>query len=542
MASDVDTRTFIRILPESDGDRVGFFHTFNVPYSSRTRAFVEDEIVVDLTTGAQAKVLKDTADNQTANTGVLSVILEPGYEELSYTNGGPLQVLGSTIATADGSGYCVYVPRSAVAGGNNPHNLQYVDNQGQAYTRFGEGSPQFDAFGKMQISQAFILEEHIFTYSEHPDNFYDIQTAGASIIHQPLHSGTLLTTPTTSSATVERTSHQYYRYQAGTSQLIEMTAAFGDTGKANNIRYFGYGDEEDGVFFVLYESTVNVLLRSSVTGSVVDTRIAKSNWNVDKLDGSLDRETNPSRMNLDITKDNIYWIDFQWLGAGRIRYGIFGLDGSRITCHEIENANTNSFPYMRSGTLPVHAGNINFGGTTGSTSELRVWCMVVKTEGEYEPHQMHRGAARTNVPIIGNASSTHIATVRAVETLNGLTNRGYALMRHINLLNEKPDVPVIVEVVKNNPISGETWGAIASGAVIEVATDGTITEGGTIIWTGFNISYDTHDLSDVFTVRGETIKRHANASAADSYTIRARTITAGASVNLATSAHFGEIA
>jgi len=88
------------------------------------------------------------------------------------------------------------------------------------------------------------------------------------------------------------------------------------------------------------ESSIKIL-------KTVDTRISQKNFSIDKLDG-----TGPSGYVFDKNKMQMVFIDYSWYGAGKIRYGMRGLDGSIIYCHEIANNNVNTEAYMRSGNLP----------------------------------------------------------------------------------------------------------------------------------------------------------------------------------------------
>jgi len=79
-----------------------------------------------------------------------------------------------------------------------------------------------------------------------------------------------------------------------------------------------------------------------------DTKYPQSSWNIDKCDG-----TGPSGYNIDLTKMQMFYIDYSWYGAGFIRWGFRGPTGDVIYCHKIPNNNVNTEAYMRSGNLPA---------------------------------------------------------------------------------------------------------------------------------------------------------------------------------------------
>jgi hypothetical protein len=69
-------------------------------------------------------------------------------------------------------------------------------------------------------------------------------------------------------------------------------------------------------------------------------------WNIDKMDG-----TGASAYNLDLTKMQMFYIDYTWYGAGGVRFGFKNNRGEIIYCHRVPNNNVNTEAYMRSGNL-----------------------------------------------------------------------------------------------------------------------------------------------------------------------------------------------
>jgi len=61
--------------------------------------------------------------------------------------------------------------------------------------------------------------------------------------------------------------------------------------------------------------------------------------------------TGASLYNLDLTRMQMFYIDYTWYGAGAIRFGFKNNRGEVIYCHRIPNNNINTEAYMRSGNL-----------------------------------------------------------------------------------------------------------------------------------------------------------------------------------------------
>ena len=86
----------------------------------------------------------------------------------------------------------------------------------------------------------------------------------------------------------------------------------------------------------------------AIISKTQELRIPQSQWNLDKMDG-----TGPSGYNLDLSKMQMYYIDYSWYGAGFVRWGLRGTNGQVTYCHKLLNNNVNQEAYMRSGNLPA---------------------------------------------------------------------------------------------------------------------------------------------------------------------------------------------
>jgi hypothetical protein len=112
----------------------------------------------------------------------------------------------------------------------------------------------------------------------------------------------------------------------------------------------------------------------------VDFKIPQSEWNLDTVDG-----LGPSGYNVDLTKMQMFYIDYSWYGAGFIRWGLRGVDGNITYVHKMANNNTNAEAYMRSGNLPARYESNTFAKTTNlrtsSLTTISNQIPVVSTEG-----------------------------------------------------------------------------------------------------------------------------------------------------------------
>lgn len=242
-----------------------------------------------------------------------------------------------------------------------------------------DDSPNLDAFGRLRVSEPRPIFSSQLEYFERTwsiTNWQPWETviSGSGNTATNQNSASLSLNVTTAQGDkVVRQQHVYNRYQPGISQIVEVTGALVvKTGVRSRIGYF---DDEDGLFFEHDGSNLKVVLRNSSSGSVVETEVTQDNWNIDPLDGS-----GISNLILDISKIQIFVIDFQWLGAGSIRFG-FNIQGRLHYFHEINNANIISdSPYMRAANLPVRYEIENTSNTASNSSMLQI-CSSVYAEG-----------------------------------------------------------------------------------------------------------------------------------------------------------------
>ena len=397
----------------------------------------------------------------------------------------------------------VQVQVSHIADEKNPEQILSVDRQGAASIRFSEGQPTLTGFGSLNVSQATPLGVYESSSGSYDALFSVEEVTGGTNVYDDTGHGMLLLVTGSSGSEVKRTTNRYHYYLPGSSNIVLMTIACGDTGKTGNLRRWGAFDDTDGIYFELYESTVNAVIRSSTTGSVVETKVPQASWNGDKLNG-----TGLSEVSLTLTNINVWWMDYQWLGAGRVRFGIFGPDGSRITCHTFQNAGANTLPYMRTGTLPLTTQNLNF-SATGSSSQLRETCMAVYSEGRYADYAFWR-SSDINATATATASDTLLVALRSKTNAPGL-NHHNSIIAYPETLNVYSDQPVRIDITQGVTATGGTWTLGTADVSIEGSTDTAVTGLGSPFKTlFFGTGASTFNLSDFFEINDEGIMLNAD--------------------------------
>jgi hypothetical protein len=242
-----------------------------------------------------------------------------------------------------------------------------------------------DAFDRLRVSQPVTLFSSHSVFDKEPDLYGEVITGGGTSTH--ITNSYIEMSVSTSGDGVVRQSYEYIPYQPGKSKLMFFTGVINTAAVANVTSRIGCFDSTvqktvvsrggNGVFFEMSGTIMSVGLRTADDAGSPgdnDTTVAQTSWNLDAFDG-----TGPSGLTLttsDWQNTQLYVIDFQWLGVGRIRYGIY-YQGVIRYCHEILNTGKTA-PYMKLAKLPVRYEIFSTG--VGASGEMRMICASVMNE------------------------------------------------------------------------------------------------------------------------------------------------------------------
>ena len=367
--------------------------------------------------------------------------------------------------------------------GKDGWELVHIYNQ-HAYLKAAAGgtlssgslATNIDAFGRLRVTDTFTLGDYKHLYAI-DYNFIDYYVSGGSTTFNPNRASVTLAT---SASAASRTVHQtkmYHNYMPGKSQYIMSSFRFG-AAEPNVIKRTGYFDDHNGIFFEQDQTgSLQFVIRSATNGtaSIQENRVKQESWNVNTLLAG--------DVVLDITKAQLFWVDFQWLSIGRVRCG-FVVNGVNILCHTFDHSNKVDGAYMSSPNLPVRCEILNTTTATGSMEQI---CSSVMSEGGYE--ESGTTYAHTSValrPLTGSQSSL-IFAIRLKNSYNGLPNRAYVRLEDMSVYSENEAIKYIVVKLDSGSVTGGTWISEDVGSVVE--------------WNSGSMSYSTasaHELLNGF--------------------------------------------
>lgn len=522
----LSTRRYVGLPPDGVGKKIASRYVLYLEYNNATGEFFDNDTVVGGTSAVAGTVLRVIPTN--ATTGQLVIDLDDASFNAVFTVGENLLVNSVVIATAANAGTEVFYNEVVLVGGNNPANRQFIDDRGAQYTTFAQGSPQLDAFGRLKVSSPTVIGTYEMFYSSSLNKFSQIIQGTGSVTYSPNESLTTLQVNTQSGSRVALVADEYHQYLPGIGLTILQTVVCGDTGKTNLIRRWGYFDDANGVFWEQSGSIINAVIRTSTSGTPIETRIPQSSWNVDRVDGSESPLYNVSKFDLDVTKNNIYFIDFQWLGAGRIRFGVVTPAGEIIASHRVLNANSLATTYMGKANLPLRYEILN-ANTTSGTSEFKVVCASVQADVE-NYHAMVPTINRAQmVPsriVSSSTDFTHLFAARATQTVSGQDNR---VNVSVQSFTGYTSAPMIVEMVRNADLTNPVWVANGSDAALEGDISATANVSGSVIYVSVETGKFDINFSNIFNNASHArtdLHRKADITASpDTYSVRAKLVS-----------------
>jgi hypothetical protein len=332
-----------------------------------------------------------------------------------------------------------------------------------------------DAFGRLRVGEPYTLFDSTLRYGDDTRN-WDMATVGAgAATHNANTSSITMTVGTSQNDRVIRRTKRYFLYQPGKSLLTLNTFTMQPvTGVKQRVGYF---DDRNGVFLEQYGDTTAFVKRTSKTGTPTDIRVPQYMWNGDKLDGTGGAD-NPSGIELDMTKSQIFWADIEWLGVGSVRFG-FVIDGRYIVCHTIHHANEIQSTYMTTASLPITYEIINVDGSSAN-AYLEHICNSIISEGGFTPRVSTR-AISTALTGINLATSVFrpLVAIRLKSTRSG----GIVVPTGTNLYGLQ-STPFDYKVLQGATITGGAWVSAGNESHVEYNITATGLTGGDALLQG----------------------------------------------------------
>jgi hypothetical protein len=351
-----------------------------------------------------------------------------------------------------------------------------------AVEEYGD-TPSVDAFSRLRVSNPYTIFDSKQLHDKQPLFWDEVLGGNATSTHLPADARTRIAVTANAADYAIRQTKMRFNYQPGKSSavfftffnehvdgLIKRCGLFDGTG-TNNLT------PNNGIFF---ETNAGISWNIAKNGTVTE-RVLQPDWNVDTLDGSGDAD-NPSGLCLCSTATQIGFIDFEWLGVGRVRVG-FVIGGLIVYTHYFNHANVDGYSsvYMSTPNLPLRYDIQSDGVASGFIDHI---CTSVMAEGGREDNGIIRYASTAGTHVDANVENTIYAImgIRLKADYNDISVKILSAALQIQTATHK-----VEWLLKFNPTVADTFTyadqadsavQIARGALANTVTGGYDITGG----------------------------------------------------------------
>jgi hypothetical protein len=337
-------------------------------------------------------------------------------------------------------------------------------------------SPNLDAFGRLRVSEPRTLLDAKHLYDKLPLVFNETLSGTATSTFSANDSMVVMSTRQRNDIVIRQTKH-HFNYQPGksiqaffTGKMHPEEGIIKRAGLFQSLSSIPY-HPSDGMYLEVTttEPSFNIVKDGQVTS------IPRSQWNVDRLDG-----TGHSRCTVDFTAAQIFIIDYEWLGLGRVRFG-FMQAGKVYYAHYVEHKNSLDRPYITSPNQPVRYEIRQIGNTSGTMHHI---CSTVMIEGGEE--DVGKPIAVVNNKVTEIDTNYHaLVAIKLKESAHDSS----VVLKAVEVLNANSSNPGMYDVIVN-PSSVTPpfiWSDISNTAIQHAIniTAPVIVSGGYSLFKGF---------------------------------------------------------
>jgi len=299
-----------------------------------------------------------------------------------------------------------------------------------------------------------------------------------------------------------RQTTQRFNYQPGKSQLAIFTGILNPV--TNAIKRYGLFqsltsvpyEPNCGLYFETQtDSPSSIAVVQQNDGFLVPSLSARrENWNIDKLDGN-----GISGKTLNLSSANIFLIDYEWLGVGRVRFGVV-IDGQICYCHAFNNAGNIQGAYIKTPNLPVRA---ELRQTGNGTASMKMICCSVMSEGGADFTGVTKAVDSGDYPGLTIAAGARRAVIGVrlqsikLDSVNEVINASCIVIPQ----GASNQAAYHYELLHNPTLSaGGTWQNISSNSNFQYwsppAGGAGVTNEGTVIANGYGAVGTSIDLAN----------------------------------------------
>jgi hypothetical protein len=359
------------------------------------------------------------------------------------------------------------------------------DPYGRPVLRIDDTTKQHTSKNRVKVSDFEIIGFNSYQYTLDTDIWDQAVTGTASSAIDVYRGMAELTVGGSVGDEVIRQTRRVQRYIPGRQSEVSMSVIFGAS-ETGIRRRFGLFDATNGAYFEDGgDGTYYAVCRHTTASGLVEERVARENWNVDRLDG-----TGPSGITADATKIQLMVIEYEWYGAGQVEFK-FIINNNAYPVHRFDHANLTDQPWSNPPFLPIRAELTNVAGTAG-THKFYTGSYSSLSEGNVGPLGVESSASTLITgKSIGNQANTFIPMV----SIRLKADRMAGVVIPIDFQAATLDnTAIFYRLVLNPVLTGADWVSVDPESFVEYDISATAQTNGKILKTGFISTNNQGDI------------------------------------------------
>jgi hypothetical protein len=247
--------------------------------------------------------------------------------------------------------------------------MSFIYNNAVKYS----DSPNLDAFGRLRTAAVTNLLDIKHVYDKNPLQVNEVTAGTATSVFNQEYARVRMSTSSNNDLVIRQTK-THPIYQPGKSQLFE--------GSFSNFQLQTNVIKRVGCFTSTTASTYNSVfdgffLESNGLSNTISFQIWRSGTTIFSSSTTTWDTNEFEPTNLDWSNAQLMTVDYQWLGVGRLRFGL-ALSGQTFYFTEHNCSNNESLVYMSSPNQPIRYEIRQVGVGSGSFDMI---CSQTSTEG-----------------------------------------------------------------------------------------------------------------------------------------------------------------
>jgi hypothetical protein len=391
------------------------------------------------------------------------------------------------------------------------------NSAGQPILRTADPQLHTTSTGRQTVSTQQLVYFNTFQYTKDPD-VWDEQThnGGAVDFDQDLGMCAMTVAGQINSEAVQQ-SRRVVRYTPGRQNELTFSVIFTQP-VAGIRRRIGLFDEHNGFYFEDGgDGSYYCVLRRTANNTTTETRVSRSQWNFDQLDGA-----GPSGIVADPTKIQMVVFEYNWFGAGRVEVSWI-VNNQKLPIHRFDTANTLSTTWCATPFLPIRREITNTLGTPG-THTMYIGSCSVAAEGSVD---LLGTESNINSPITGVSTGNTANVFKPILSIRLKSNRLQGVVIPIDFQAATLDnTAIFYRLVQNAQLTGANWTITNDASFVEYDTSATATSSGTVLKTGF-LSTSAQGQLQTFDSRVVSqLARNQMGTASDTLTVEVASVQA----------------